>query len=405
MQVQKAIEISNAKIQFVSLVDKAANLRQFLITKAENGRASFSTYGKIVKVDDATHYITGIVYEPLVEDAHGNFMTEDEIRKAAFWFAKNGDKVDIQHSFEAASGVTVVETYIALSDMQIGDELVAKGTWLMTVEVSDPAIWEAVEKGEVTGFSMGGMGIYSEEDVDLDSVTKTADPADAEKKGFFKKMADFFGYEVVEKGAMADAYADRAKYSNFWDAFYTLEDILYRYDYVTGRYELISDDQAIREALADFTAIVTDILAGQNITKALSAAAPLNDSGRNLPEKALDNLTKALAEFRTGAAASQEKEDNTLTKQEMQEMIDAAVQKAVGSSAAGDSSVQPESGGAGENPPATVDMPSAEDIQKMIEQSVEKAMAPLLQTRGVASNLNSAGQVEKSEPHYLAGIL
>ena len=27
-------------------------------------------------------------------------MTEDEIRKAAHWFAKNGDKVDIQHSFE-----------------------------------------------------------------------------------------------------------------------------------------------------------------------------------------------------------------------------------------------------------------------------------------------------------------
>ena len=35
-KIQKAIEISDAKIQFVSLVDKAANKRQFLVTKQEN---------------------------------------------------------------------------------------------------------------------------------------------------------------------------------------------------------------------------------------------------------------------------------------------------------------------------------------------------------------------------------
>ena len=43
MKVEKAIEISDAKIQFVSLVDKAANKRQFLITKADDGQAQFST--------------------------------------------------------------------------------------------------------------------------------------------------------------------------------------------------------------------------------------------------------------------------------------------------------------------------------------------------------------------------
>jgi hypothetical protein len=100
VKIEKAIEISDAKIHFVSLVDKAANRRQFLITKAEGGQAHFATLGKILKVDEQTHYVTGVVYEPLVEDAHGNFMTEEEIRKAAYWFAKNGDKVDLQHSFE-----------------------------------------------------------------------------------------------------------------------------------------------------------------------------------------------------------------------------------------------------------------------------------------------------------------
>ena len=49
--VQKAYAITDAKISFVSLVDKAANKRKFLITKAENGEASFVTYGRIIKAD------------------------------------------------------------------------------------------------------------------------------------------------------------------------------------------------------------------------------------------------------------------------------------------------------------------------------------------------------------------
>ncbi len=39
MNVSKAYAITDAKIQFVSLVDKAANLKKFLITKAEAGKS------------------------------------------------------------------------------------------------------------------------------------------------------------------------------------------------------------------------------------------------------------------------------------------------------------------------------------------------------------------------------
>lgn len=98
--LEKAYEITDAKIQFVSLVDKAANQRTFLLKKADGGKAAFTTYGRIVKADADNHYVTGIVYEPMEEDSHGNFMTEGEITKAAYWFAKNGNKVDLQHSFE-----------------------------------------------------------------------------------------------------------------------------------------------------------------------------------------------------------------------------------------------------------------------------------------------------------------
>lgn len=53
--VTKAKEITDARISFVSLVDKAANRRPFLIVKNEDGKATFTTYGKIIKADSDSH--------------------------------------------------------------------------------------------------------------------------------------------------------------------------------------------------------------------------------------------------------------------------------------------------------------------------------------------------------------
>ena len=75
-KIAKSYEISDAKIVFVSLVDKAANKREFLITKSEGGKAEFRTYGRILKADIEKHFVTGVVYEPMVEDTDGNYMTE-----------------------------------------------------------------------------------------------------------------------------------------------------------------------------------------------------------------------------------------------------------------------------------------------------------------------------------------
>ena len=53
---------------------------------------------------------------------------------------------------------------------------------------------------------------------------------------------------------------------------------------------------------------------------------------------------------------------------------------------------------------------TAESIQKMIDAAVEKAVAPVLKAAGVPSNLNDDDDdegegVQKSAPHYLTGIL
>lgn len=429
-RVEKAYEITDARISFVSLVDKAANKRQFLITKAEGSEAEFASYGRIIKADPESHYVTGIVYEPMTEDAHGNFMTEEEITKAAYWYAKHGDQVDLQHSFEPLEKAAVVESYIAPCDMEVGGEPVTKGTWIMTVEINDPEIFDAIRKGEITGLSMGGIGKYSDEDVDIEGedVQKGEEPAGtdvAEKRGILKRLSKFLGLGPVEKGEMADKFAATNKYSSFWDAFYTLEDLLYRYNWQADRWEFESDEATVTEALAEFNAIVTGILTGgQPVAKALAdtaiikAGKAMSTANRNTLTSIYESLGAFLEKFN-----ETEQEDEEVTKQEIidavaegiakantpadptpapaadptpnftaddiQKMVEAAVQKAMG--------------GEEEKPADPV------DIEKMIADAVEKAMEPVRKMAGLPTNLNDqedGDPVEKQEePHYLAGLL
>ncbi len=459
-KVQKAIEISDAKIQFMSLVDKAANKRQFLVTKQEGGQAQFATTARIVKVDDATHYITGIAYEPLAEDAHGNFMTEPEIRKAAYWFAKNGDKVDIQHSFEKAEGLSVVENYVAPCDMTIGETPVVKGTWIITVECANDEVWQAVQKGELTGFSMGGVGKYSEQDVPLNDVTKTAE---AEERGFFKKLAKFFGFEVVEKGEVLDRYNESARNSAFWNAVYALEDVLlYHYEYRDGVYTNTVSPDKVHEALADFNRILTDVmtLSGDAVVKAVEL--PVCKAGKKMSsanKAKLDEICQALSDFKTAfdedpeekeeEDTTKKKEDNNMTKAEIQVEVNAAVVKALteagvikaGPAPQATPAPQPaapvkkatEPAAPAEQAKEGVDVeamvakaaeaavkktlieaglieeeadPNAPVTKGEVQQIVTDALAPMLKAFSLPQNLNNEGQVAKSDgEHYLHGLL
>ena len=142
-------------------------------------------------------YTLGIVYAPDTLDTDEEFAPADVIEKACWGFMRklqgqsvsvkqasavltalckaadsaDGVRVDItelledvhkgrlgdQHTSWDDDESQVVECYLAPADMQIGEEQITKGTWLLGVVWSEDAFAKIVS-GERTGLSMGGFG-------------------------------------------------------------------------------------------------------------------------------------------------------------------------------------------------------------------------------------------------------
>lgn len=451
--LRKAYEISDVKITFVSLVNVPANKKPFLITKQEDGKAGFQSGGRIIKADGEGHLVTGIVYEPMVADAHDNFMTEAEIEKAAHWFMKNGDKVDIQHSFQQADGLTVVESSVTKADQTIEGVAVKKGTWIMTIEVANDAVWEAIQKGALTGFSMGGIGIFNDDDVDLEEDKVEKADSVPEKLNLLERIARAMGIEsAVIKGEMRDNYEKQQRLNKFWIAFSVLQDLLLKHDPWTGDPILENDADKIRYALQEFNDIIIELLATNTPEELLElrkrapkpeepAEQPVEKAGKKMSQANRDRLNDIARqlmdfakEFEDEPDAAQAEDDaspsdadNTaeqegesdVSREEIQNMIDESITKAL----AKHEEQQPE------QPEIVVEKTeelTTETVQDMINASVEKAaeaennldeatvaemirkaLAEAFKQRGLASNLEDGNaEVQKSEPvHYLHGIL
>ena len=394
--IKKAYAISDAKIQFVSLVGKAANKRKFVIAKSETepDKAQFTSEGRIIKADEASHYVTGVVYEPMTADTDNNYMTEGEIIKAAHWFMKNAGNVDLQHDFTKLEGASVVESWITKADCEIEGQPIKKGTWMMTVEVTDNEVWEKVQKGDVTGFSMGGVGTYSETDDDISEPVSKSDGN--QKVGILKAFADFLGLGTVMKGVVREQYETQTKINNFWTAFDVLKTSLGKYSSIDDKFVLDDDEESIREKLADFNEIITELLTSNNIKETLEKSAikkakkEENDMTKEDVKKIVDeSVAKAMKQSNDKAAEQIKKEEQPTEITE--EVIKKMVADAMAAAAVQKSEKE--------------DTLTVEAVQEMVTKAVNEAMAPVLKSTGIPSNLNDDGEgVQKSEGHYMDDI-
>lgn len=121
-----------------------------LIRKSQSGPEVMNAKYKIAKVYGDEQLVTGQVYAPNTLDAHGHFMTSEELKKVAHQFMLDGlqTSIDIQHDNKTVQAC-IVETFIARK----GDPDFEEGSWVATVKIDDPVVWDMVKKGELNGYS------------------------------------------------------------------------------------------------------------------------------------------------------------------------------------------------------------------------------------------------------------
>ncbi len=146
-------------------------------------RSTFSTTVIIKSVDKREWIIYGVVMEPTAVgslarngegfqgeisklDSHNQFTTETEVRKAMIGFMEQlaktkGEPNNIQHKKHIVPQTAVIENFQAPVDYRLNNEPVLKGSWVMGVKIYETALRQAIEKGDITGFSIEGMGLLS----------------------------------------------------------------------------------------------------------------------------------------------------------------------------------------------------------------------------------------------------
>lgn len=294
-------ELINANITHVSYVDKGANQKQFFFTKSDKQQPDFNKEVKLFinKEDEEQQLVYGVVYEPDVEDSHGDYMTATEIEKAAHGFLKDARNIDKQHDFESGVG-EVVESYIAPTDFELGDETITKGSWVLVTKASDE-VWEEIKKGEITGYSMAGTAETIEKQKKKQNekpVSKSDD--DEEFKGFFNMLKSFF-----TKGEVRDRYEDNQKRRNLWAAWDGLESVFYDAIW-DNRTVDIADFEKLESATSDFLELIREIRDNGDIQKSLESKPEKIGKGESemkkediekLLDEKLNSITKRLDEI------------------------------------------------------------------------------------------------------------
>lgn len=100
-------------------------------------------------------FVYGIVLQPDIEDGQGDMVNKKEIAKAAHQFLENCQKIGVQHEYINPQ-IKIWESYVAPQDLEIDNQKIVEGAWILGVHILDDKVWQSVKKDELTGFSIKG---------------------------------------------------------------------------------------------------------------------------------------------------------------------------------------------------------------------------------------------------------
>ncbi len=210
--------------------------------------------------------------------------SDEEIRKAAHHLLKQGGFVNVVHDGPAEEGCAIVESAIALADIEVDGALIKKGSWYVGIEPT-AELRKQIEAGDIEAISLEGTGV----------------------RVALEKAASFG--EVIGAKQLRDA---------LWSATSTLEDVIYS--------ALRDEDESapkdvIRRSLdefVDYLAPMLDAVTGDQraaLAKRLGTVKPTTSTATQEAEMGLAEdiaaLKKSHEEATTALTTKLEKSDET----------------------------------------------------------------------------------------------
>jgi hypothetical protein len=121
---------------------------------------------RILRVFPKQQKVMSVVYAPMEPDAYDEYMTAEEIEKAADFYMANHQNVDEMHDMVAGIG-TITQSFIARKN---DPNNFPEGAWVVEVKVTNEAVWQKIMSGEYKAFSFAGTARHSGKTMELESV-------------------------------------------------------------------------------------------------------------------------------------------------------------------------------------------------------------------------------------------
>lgn len=260
-------ELQDVTITHVSYVKRGANKKTFFLSKSEENltQPDVEFDVRVIRSEsEEKKLLYGVVYEPMEIDTHGDMMKADGIEKMAHEFMVHYRNIDVEHNLIAGAG-QVVESYIAQSDIEMSNQTIKKGSWILVTKATDE-IWNDYLNGEITGYSMYGIA--------RKSVTKTEPEISGlqklmEKTGLIKSFADTVNDTI-----------DKMKSSPWF-----IMDMVYEDFFKTVEWDMVNDEQlgVLKDSLVGATEYISGILASRILKSETGDTEP---SSKSEPEEA-----------------------------------------------------------------------------------------------------------------------
>jgi len=114
---------------------------------------------KSIEEKDGSVYLYGACMVPNVVDKSEfrDYYDEDDVRKSSRAYLANSRAIGFRHKgIIQKEAAHLTQSFIAPSDMTIGENNIPKGSWVIEVKLDHPELIRMAKSGDLSAFSIGG---------------------------------------------------------------------------------------------------------------------------------------------------------------------------------------------------------------------------------------------------------